>query len=252
MNEPHISVSGYPRYRYRAIISGKPNYRTVILTDVRYIGDDALAYNRITMNAGRWSLDRAVGDTVTFTASPELNGTLTWIRKVPATGMPHGWQVSDTKRYERRALLLEHQSGKKIADLASAHGLDPRTISARLRQAYTDMALSPPRNFHPTTHITPSQVAELYRQPGVSKRQISRLFQIGVGTVTSLLSQAGIGNLCRRCKAELAPPGHSFCPPCTAVRRTEHRRQANRRYAKRTRVSPGDRDNRQQCQSPTD
>lgn len=235
MNEPHISVSGYPRYRYRTYIDSKPKYRTVILTEVRYINDDTLAYSRITVNGGRWSRDLAVGDTVTFTASLEPNGTLTWIRKVPATGMPHGWQVSDTKRYERRALLLEHQSGKSIAELAAVYGVRRQTISAHLRQAHADLVLSLPRNFHPTTHVTPSQVAELYRQPGISKRQIRRLFQVGSGTVNSLLRQAGIGNLCRRCKAEPAPPGHSFCPPCAAIRRTEHRRQANRSYTKQHR-----------------
>ena len=235
MNEPHISVSGYPRYRYRAVIGSKPNYRTVILTDVRYIGDDTLAYSQITVKAGRWSHSLPVGDTVTFTASPEPNGRLTWIRRIPTTSMPRGWQVSDAKRYERRQLLLEHQSGKSIAELAVAHGVQRQTISARLKQAHADLALLPPPNFHPTTDVTPSQVAELYRQPGVTKRQIRLQLQIGSGTVNSLLRQAGIGNLCRRCKAEPAPPGHSFCPPCTAIRRTEHRRQANRNYAKRKR-----------------
>ena len=251
MNEPHISVSGYPRYRYRAVIGNKPDYRTVILTDVRYIDDDSLAYSRITVNAGRWSHNLPVGETATFTANPEPNGRLTWIRRIPTTAMPRGWQVSDTKRYERRQLLLEHQSGKTIADLAVAHGVRKQHISAQLKQARADLALSPQWNFHPTPDVTPSQIAELYRQPGMSKRQIRHLLQIGSGKVRSLLRQAGIGNLCRRCK-EPAPPGHSFCPPCTAVRRTEHRRQANRRYAKRTRVSPSDTDNRQQCQSPTD
>lgn len=95
MNTPHISASGYPRHRYHARCESKPNYRNVVPAEVRYAADDAVAYHRITVNAGRWSRSLAVGDRFTFTASPKQDGTLTWIRAVPATRMLHGWDQAD-------------------------------------------------------------------------------------------------------------------------------------------------------------
>ena len=114
------------------------------------------------MNAGRWHQNLAVGDLLNFIANPEPNGRLTWIRIIPTSSMPRGWHVSDTKRYQRHQLLLEHQSGKTIAELAVAHGVRNQHISAQLKQAHADLELCPTLNLNPTTHVTPSQVAELY------------------------------------------------------------------------------------------
>ena len=114
MTQPYTSKSGYPRHLYRARYWSKPNYRTVILTDVRYTLHDTIAYRRITVNSGQWSQNLAVGARFTFTASPQSEGTLTWIRAVPDSGIPHGWNQTEAKRRERQALLREYQSGQTL------------------------------------------------------------------------------------------------------------------------------------------
>ena len=218
MTQPYTSKSGYPRHLYRARCWSKPNYRTVILTNVRYALDDTIAYRRITINSGQWSRNLAVGARFTFTASPQSSGALTWIRAVPHSRMPHGWSLAKAKRRERQALLREYQSGQTLAELAETHAIRRQTVSARLKEAHVEIGLPPPRNFNRANGIKASQVACLYRQPDVSKRDISRRLHIGCGTVDAILRQAGIGSPCRHCKQRELPAQHRPCQQCARER----------------------------------
>ena len=211
------------RLVFQACYAGLSDQGQAVLEDIRSQSGSPVAYPRATAAPGLWSRELELGAPIIFTARITDDHRLIYITRTGPNAPDEnaGAEERQPDRDERKQMMDLWTAGRNFAYIAQQHRIPKRAIADCLRQAYAESGLIPPAGWHPKIR-DPQAVADLYRQPGTTKAELSQQLGISAITLDKVLAQAGIANLCRRCKQQEMPKGSkSVCQQCAKEHRTD-------------------------------
>lgn len=211
------------RLMFQARYAGLSNQGQAVLEDIRSQSGSPVAYPRATATPGLWSRELQPGTPIIFTARITNDHRLIYITRTGPNAPDENASAEERQpdRNERKQMMALWATGRNFAYIAQQHRIPKRAVADCLRQAYAESGLIPPAGWHPKIR-DPQAVANLYRQPGATKAELSQRLGISPITLDKVLAQAGIANLCRRCKQREMPKGSkAVCQQCAKEHRTD-------------------------------